>query len=361
MNSFGHIFRITSFGESHGAGIGVVVDGCPSGLELDLAAIQHDLDRRRPGQSRITTQRKEPDQFELLSGTVGKITTGSPLAFFVKNKDQRSKDYDHIEAQFRPSHADFTYFSKYKIRDHRGGGRSSARETIARVIGGGVAKQLLAKVAGIQIDAWVSSVGNIDWDEWPAEVVLAGEASQMVRCPDASTASRMVEAIDKARKEGDSLGGIISCRATGVPRGLGEPIYGKLEALLASAMLSINATKGFEIGSGFAGTRMRGSEHNDLMYATDEGELRTRTNRSGGVQGGISNGEDVQFRVAFKPTSTLMKDQQTVDAKGNPVTVKGKGRHDPCVVPRAVPIVEAMTALVLADLWRIGLGSSIEP
>lgn len=376
MNSFGNIFKITSFGESHGAGIGVVVDGCPSGLELDLMAIQADLDRRRPGQSRITTQRKEPDAFELLSGTVGTVTTGSPLAFFVRNKDQRSKDYDHISQQFRPSHADFTYFNKYKIRDHRGGGRSSARETIARVIGGGVAKQLLAKVAGIRIDAWVSHVGEIGWLDWPGGdkefgeggalpgsgsgvLHLETEASQMVRCPDAATAERMVAAIDAARKDGDSLGGIVSCRATNMPIGLGEPIYGKLEALLASAMLGINATKGFEIGSGFGGTRLRGSEHNDAFYEDAAGRIRTRTNNSGGVQGGISNGEDIRFRVAFKPTSTVMKDQESVDAEGNAVTLKGKGRHDPCVVPRAVPIVEAMTALVLADLWRIGLGSSV--
>lgn len=360
MNSFGNIFKITSFGESHGAGIGVVVDGCPAGLTLDLLAIQHDLDRRRPGQSRITTQRKEPDAFELLSGTVGTVTTGSPLAFFVRNKDQRSTDYDHIAQQFRPSHADFTYFNKYKIRDHRGGGRSSARETIARVIGGGVAKQLLAKVAGIKIDAWVSHVGEIAWPEWPGEFELATEASQMVRCPDADTAAQMVAAIDTARKEGDSMGGIVSCRATYMPVGLGEPIYGKVEALLASAMLGINATKGFEIGSGFDGTRLRGSQHNDAFYEAEDGKIRTRTNNSGGVQGGISNGEDIRFRVAFKPTSTLMKDQNSVDSEGNAVTVKGKGRHDPCVVPRAVPIVEAMTALVLADLWRIGLGSSLE-
>lgn len=370
MNSFGNIFKITSYGESHGAGIGVVVDGCPAGLDLDLMAIQADLDRRRPGQSRITTQRKEPDAFELLSGTVGTVTTGSPLAFFVRNKDQRSKDYDHISQQFRPSHADFTYFNKYKIRDHRGGGRSSARETIARVIGGGVAKQLLAKVAGIQIDAWVSHVGEIEWLDWVGDVSaesekansgihLKTEACKMVRCPDPATAERMVAAIDAARKDGDSLGGIVSCRATRVPIGLGEPIYGKVEALLASAMLSINATKGFEIGSGFAGTRLRGSEHNDTFYEDADGRIRTRTNNSGGVQGGISNGEDIRFRVAFKPTSTLMKDQESVDSDGNAVVLKGKGRHDPCVVPRAVPIVEAMTALVLADLWRIGLGSSI--
>jgi len=361
MNSFGTLFKITSFGESHGAGIGVVIDGCPAGLELDLEAIQTDLERRRPGQSRITTQRKEPDAFELLSGTVHTTTTGAPLAFMVRNKDQRSKDYDHIAQQFRPSHADYTYFNKYGIRDHRGGGRSSARETIARVIGGGVAKQLLAKVAGIQIDAWVSSAGPVSWQAWPeGPFTLDSEAARMVRCPDLDAAEQMVAAIDTARKDGDSLGGIVSCRAMGMPIGLGEPIYGKIEALLASAMLGINATKGFEIGSGFAGTQMRGSAHNDEFYETEEGAIRTRTNRSGGVQGGISNGEDLRFRVAFKPTSTLMKDQSSVDAEGNTVTVKGKGRHDPCVVPRAVPIVEAMTALVLADLWRIGLGSKLD-
>ncbi len=381
MNSFGKIFKITSFGESHAAGVGVVVDGCPSGLDLDLMSIQADLDRRRPGQSRITSQRKEPDTFELLSGTAGTVTTGSPLAFFVRNKDHRPQDYDHISRQFRPSHADFTYLKKYKIRDHRGGGRSSARETIARVIGGGVAKQLLARVAGTRIDAWVSQVGEIEWPEWPSGgsefenegfrvldpdtqeekhyqgLLFETEASQMVRCPDAATAERMVAAINAAQKDGDSLGGIVSCRVTNMQVGLGEPVYGKLEALLASAMLGINATKGFEIGSGFRGVRMRGSEHNDVFFEDEAGRIRTRTNNSGGVQGGISNGEDLCFRVAFKPTSTLMKDQESVDEGGNPVTLEGKGRHDPCVVPRAVPIVEAMAALVLADLWRIGLGS----
>ena len=359
MNTFGHLFRITSFGESHGRGIGVVIDGCPAGLHIDTAAIQTDLERRRPGQSRITTQRKEPDQFEILSGTVDNVSTGSPIACMVWNKDQRSKDYSHIEQKFRPSHADYTYFAKYGIRDHRGGGRSSARETIARVIGGGIAKQLLAEKLGARCEAWVSSVGTIDMDpDWDDEVALATEATQMVRCPEAGTAEEMVAAIDAARKAGDSLGGIVTGRVQGLPAGLGEPVYGKLHALLGAAMLGINAVKGFEIGSGFAGTRMRGSEHNDLFYEED-GRIRTQTNRSGGVQGGISNGEDLRFRVAFKPTSMLMRDQNSVDAGGNATVVKGKGRHDPCVVPRAVPIVEAMAALVLADLYLLNLGRKL--
>lgn len=359
MNSFGNLFRITSFGESHGRGIGVVIDGCPAGLHLDTAAIQEDLERRRPGQSRITTQRKEPDQFEILSGTVDDVTTGAPLACMVWNKDQRSKDYSHIEQKFRPSHADFTYFSKYGIRDHRGGGRSSARETIARVIGGGVAKQLLALKLGVKIEAWVSAVGPLRMDpDWDGAIQLESEHSQMTRCPEPEMATEMVQLIESIRKAGDSLGGVVTCRAQNVPPGLGEPIYGKLHALLGAAMLGINAVKGFEIGSGFDGARMRGSEHNDLFYE-EEGRIRTRTNRSGGVQGGISNGEDIRFRVAFKPTSTLMRDQNSVDAEGNATVVKGKGRHDPCVVPRAVPIVEAMAALVLADLYLINLGRKV--
>lgn len=359
MNTFGNLFRITSFGESHGKGIGVVIDGCPAGLELDLEAIQHELDRRKPGQSKITTQRKEPDHFELLSGTVNRTTTGSPLAFMVWNKDQRSGDYSHIEKQFRPSHADYTYFAKYGIRDHRGGGRSSARETIARVIGGTVARQFLAKACGMRFEAWVSGVGSLQLEGWPQDMTLNTEDAQMVRCPDVEMAGKMVSSIKTARKAGDSLGGIVSARIADVPAGLGEPIYGKLEALLASAMLSINATKGFEVGSGFAGTHMHGSEHNDLFYTDDTGRIRTSTNRSGGVQGGISNGEEVLFRVAFKPTSTLMRDQQSVNAEGEAAVVKGKGRHDPCVVPRAVPIVEAMSALVMADLYLMNLGRKI--
>jgi len=360
MNTFGQIFRITSFGESHGRGIGVVVDGCPAGLALDLNAIQEDLERRRPGQSRITTQRKEPDQFEILSGTVDNVTTGAPIACMVWNKDQRSKDYSHIEQKFRPSHADYTYFKKYGLRDHRGGGRSSARETIARVIGGGIAKQLLALKFGIQIDAWVAAVGTVEMERyWDKAMELTTENAKMVRCPDEEKADAMVAAIEAARKAGDSLGGIVACRASNVPVGLGEPIYGKLHALLGAAMLGINAVKGFEIGSGFNGARMKGSDHNDQFYTDDEGRIRTRTNYSGGVQGGISNGENIEFRVAFKPTSTLMRDQDSVDAEGKSTVVKGKGRHDPCVVPRAVPIVEAMAALVLADLYLLNLGRQV--
>lgn len=358
-NSFGRIFRFTTFGESHGAGIGVVIDGCPAGLDLDLEAIQLDLDRRKPGQSKIVTQRKESDRFEVLSGLVGTVTSGAPIACFIRNENQRSKDYDHIEQIFRPSHADFTYYSKYGIRDHRGGGRSSARETAARVIAGGIAKQLLSKVAGVHVHAWVQAVHDIAMQSPPDSMDLLTEDQKMVRCPDPELASKMVAAIQEARKEGNSLGGVIECRAKGVPVGLGEPIYGKLEAQLASAMLSINATKGFEIGSGFSGTRMKGSEHNDEFFTDSEGKTRTRTNRSGGVQGGISNGEDVWFRVAFKPTSTLMRDQNTVNAEGKTAIAKGKGRHDPCVLPRAVPVVEAMAAAVLADLWLLSRLSQV--
>lgn len=358
MNTFGTLFTITSFGESHGRGVGVVVDGCPAGLALDFDAIQSDLDRRKPGQSKITTQRKEPDRFEVLSGLVDGTTTGSPIACMVWNKDQRSKDYSHIEQKFRPSHADFTYFSKYGIRDHRGGGRSSARETIARVIGGAIARQLLAKTCGMEFEAWVSGVGPLELPGWPEDISFKGEAGNMVRCPDVDMAEKMVALITEARKEGDSLGGVVSCRIKGVPPGLGEPTYGKLHALLSFGMMGINAVKGFEIGSGFAGTQMRGSEHNDLFYKEGD-RIRTRTNNSGGVQGGISNGEDILFRVAFKPTSTLMRDQMSVDAEGNEAVVKGKGRHDPCVVPRAVPIVESMAALVMADLYLIGKRSKL--
>lgn len=357
-NSFGRIFRFTSFGESHGAGIGVVIDGCPAGLELDRPAIQQDLDRRKPGQSRITTQRKESDTFELLSGVVNNVTTGAPLAFFIRNEDARPQDYAHIEQVFRPSHADYTYFAKYGIRDHRGGGRSSARETAARVIAGAVAKQLLDAACGIQFDTWVQAIGEISLDKMPAKIAFESESAAMVRCPDPDVAAEMVSAIDSVRKAGDSLGGVVQCRIKNVPAGLGEPIYYKVESQLAAAMLTINATKGFEIGSGFAGTQMKGSEHNDV-FIEKEGRIRTVTNRSGGVQGGISNGEEIYFRVAFKPTSTLMRDQQTVDAEGKAAVAKGKGRHDPCVVPRAVPVVEAMAAVVMADLHLLSRLSRI--
>ena len=351
-NTFGNLFRISSFGESHGAGIGVVIDGCPSGIQLDRSYIQAELNKRKPGQSRITTQRKEADEFELLSGHVEDVTTGAPLAFFVRNTNARSKDYDHISQIFRPSHADYTYFAKYQVRDHRGGGRSSARETIARVIGGAVAQLYLNQVSNIHVEAWVQSIHQVSLEKLPEQVEFHTEYERTVRCPDAEIAEQMYQRIDEARKQGNSVGGVIACRIKGVPPGLGEPIYNKLPATLASAMLSINAVKGFEIGSGFGGTTLYGSEHNDPFYMEGE-RIRTRTNNSGGVQGGISNGEDVWFKVAFKPTSTIMQDQESVDAEGNSVIVQGKGRHDPCVVPRAVPIVEAMAALVIADFFML--------
>lgn len=351
-NTFGRLYRFTSFGESHGEGIGVVIDGCPSGLALDLAAIQADLDRRKPGQNAITTQRKESDIFRILSGTVKGVTTGAPLTFFVPNEDQRPQDYDEIGQVFRPSHADYTWYAKFGLADRDGGGRSSARETLARVIAGAVAKQLL-HAQGVAIHAYVHAIGGVALDASPSSLELSGEACQLTRCPDAAKAALMLSAIEAARDAGDSLGGIIACTASGVSAGWGNPVYDKLEARLASAMLSINATKGFEIGSGFAGTQQRGSEHNDVFYTDAEGKLRTRTNNSGGVQGGISNGEDITFRVAFKPTSTIRREQETVTVAGESTTLAAKGRHDPCVVPRAVPIVEAMCAVVLADFMLL--------
>lgn len=347
-NSFGNLYRITTFGESHGEGIGVVIDGCPPGVRLDRAFIQSELDRRKPGQNRITTQRKEADEFRLLSGHVEDVTTGTPLAFFVANQNVRSKDYSHIKDVFRPSHADYTYHAKYGTRDYRGGGRSSARETVARVIGGAVAKLWLRQQGDIRIEAWVQSIHDIALTTAPDAIELLTEYQQAVRCPDPEIAEEMYHRIDDVRKAGDSVGGVVACRIRGVVPGIGEPVYAKLPAMLGFAMLGINAVKGFEVGSGFAGTHMKGSEHNDAFY-TDEGRVRTRTNHSGGVQGGISNGEEIYFRVAFKPTATIMQDQESVDAAGNSVVVQGKGRHDPCVVPRAVPIVESMAAIVLAD------------
>ena len=349
LNTEGHIFRFTTFGESHGAGIGVVVDGVPAGLKLDLYRIQAELDRRRPGTSRITTQRRESDKFELLSGFFDDKTTGTPLGFWVANEQARSGDYDHIARAFRPSHADFTYQAKFGFRDYRGGGRSSARETIGRVIAGAVAKQLLEAVTNIRIEAWVEQIHHIELGYVPGEISLETDACRAVGCPDPVVAEQMYQHIDAIRKAGDSVGGVIACRAVGMPAGLGEPIYSKLDARLAAAMLSINAVKGFEIGSGFGGTRMKGSEHNDT-FVNQEGKIRTKTNHSGGVQGGISNGEDIFFRVAFKPTATIMQPVETLDEHGEPIILPAKGRHDPCVVPRAVPIVEAMCATVLADL-----------
>ncbi|MEH0158449.1 chorismate synthase [Limibacter armeniacum] len=350
MNTLGQIFKITTFGESHGKAIGVTIDGCPAGLELSETDIQNELDRRRPGQSKITTQRKEADKVEIFSGVFEGMTTGTPISMVIFNEDQRSKDYSHIKDQFRPSHADYTYHVKYGVRDYRGGGRSSARETAARVAAGAVAKQLLAK-AGISFQAYVSEVGNIKVDDDYSKLDFSQIEQNIVRCPDAQKADQMVELIDNIRKNRDTIGGIVSCVIKGVPAGLGEPIFDRLHAELGKAMLSINAVKGFEYGSGFEGTKMKGSEHNDAFYQDLAGNIRTATNHSGGIQGGISNGEDIYFKVAFKPVATIMIDQESVDADGNTAIVTGKGRHDPCVVPRAVPIVEAMAALVIADHW----------
>ncbi len=348
-NSYGKAFTISTFGESHGPGIGVVIDGCPSGLELDMDKIRLEMQRRKPGQSRLTTQRKEEDEIQILSGVFEGRTTGTPLCIFIPNENQKPKDYAHLEQTFRPSHADFTYQTKYGIRDFRGGGRSSARETAARVAAGAVAKQIL-ETAGIKILAYVQQVGFIQVEKSYQELNLELTESNDVRCPDPETALQMEALIDTVRKEKDTIGGLVRCICTGVPVGLGEPVFDKLHAELGKAMLSINAVKGFQIGSGFSSLGMRGSEHNDEFYS-ENGQIRTRTNHSGGVQGGISNGEDIYFDVAFKPVATIMQDQNSVDADGNPVIVEGKGRHDPCVLPRAVPIVEAMAALVLVDFW----------
>lgn len=341
-NTFGKLFQLTTFGESHGVAIGGIIDGCPAGLELDMEAIQYQLDRRKPGQSKITTQRKESDKVQFLSGLFEGRTLGTPIGFIIPNEDQKSKDYSHIKDIYRPSHADFTYQAKYGFRDYRGGGRSSARETASRVVGGAIARQLLP---GIAIHAYVSSVGDLDMEIPYHELDLTKTDDNIVRCPHPATAEKMIEKIDAARKAGDTLGGVVSCVIQGVPAGWGEPVFDKLHSELGKAMLSINAVKGFEYGSGFAGTRMKGSEHNDSFNSGGG----TKTNHSGGIQGGISNGEDIYFRVGFKPIATIMQDQSSINEKGEEVTVKGKGRHDPCVVPRAVPIVEAMAALVLAD------------
>lgn len=345
-NSYGTLFRITTFGESHGPAIGVVIDGCPAGLEIDEAFIQHELGRRKPGQSRITTQRKEDDTCKILSGVFEGKSTGTPIAIVIENTDQRSKDYSHIAETFRPSHADFTYDAKYGIRDYRGGGRSSARETAARVAAGAIAKMFLQQ-DGVSIDAYVSQVGAIQAPHYQ-ELDLSKTDDNIVRCPDPETAEKMIAHIDQVRLNRDTIGGIVTCVIHNAPVGLGEPVFDKLHAELGKAMLSINAVKGFEYGSGFEGVKLLGSQHNDSFY-NDDGRIRTRTNFSGGIQGGISNGEDIYFKVAFKPVATIMQDQQSVDVHGSETTVSGKGRHDPCVVPRAVPIVEAMAALVLAD------------
>lgn len=350
-NSFGKLFTITTFGESHGKAIGAIVDGCPAGLTIDESIIQIDLDRRKPGQSKITTQRKEADQVQILSGVFEGKTTGSPVGLLIWNEDAKSKDYSHIADKFRPSHADYTYQQKYGIRDYRGGGRSSARETAARVAGGSLAKQYLKSV-GIQVFAYVSQVGPLKLEKNYLELDLSSTDQNIVRCPDAEMADKMIAYIDDTRKKRDTTGGVVTGVIKGVPVGLGEPVFDRLHAELGKAMLSINAVKGFEYGSGFAGVEMYGSEHNDL-FRNEGGKIKTLTNHSGGIQGGISNGEDIYFSVAFKPVATLMQDQDSVDNGGNPVTVSGKGRHDPCVVPRAVPIVEAMAAMVIADNYLI--------
>lgn len=349
-STYGKNFKIATFGESHGTAIGVVVEGCPAGVAFDLAFIQQELDRRKPGQSRITTQRKEADTVQVLSGVFEGKTTGTPIAMMIWNEDQRSKDYSHISQQYRPSHADYTYQVKYGVRDYRGGGRSSARETAARVAAGALAKLLLNDL-GVNIQAYVSQVGKLKLEKEYHELDLSLTDTNAVRCPDPETASEMFEYIDDIRKQGDSIGGVVSCVVTGTPVGWGEPVFDKLHAELGKAMLSINAVKGFEYGSGFAGIELQGSAHNDAFYTDENGRVRTRTNHSGGIQGGISNGEDIFFRVAFKPVATIMQDQESVNQDGDSITVQGKGRHDPCVLPRAVPIVEAMTALVLADFY----------
>jgi chorismate synthase len=347
-NTFGHSFRLTTWGESHGDAVGVVVDGCPPRLPLSVDDIQKELDRRRPGQSEISSQRKEGDKAEILSGVFDGLTLGTPISIGVWNQDARSRDYEDMRTMFRPSHADYTYQAKYEIRNWMGGGRASARETIGRVAAGAIAKKILAMEHGVEIVGYVKQVWTLQAQVDPETVSAADVESNIVRCPDQDLAVLMEERIKEARKDGDSLGGIVEAVARNVPAGLGEPVFDKLEADLGKAMLSLPACKGFEVGSGFGGITMTGSEHNDPFYS-DGGRIRTRTNNSGGIQGGISNGESIVIRAAFKPTATIMKPQETVDEDGNPAVLKGRGRHDPCVLPRAVPIVESMMALVLVD------------
>lgn len=350
-STFGHTFRSTTFGESHGGGVGVVVDGCPPRLPITVEEIQADLDRRRPGQSRLVTQRQEADRVEILSGVFDGYTTGSPIALLVRNTDARSEAYEHLRDLYRPSHADYTTDAKYGIRNWQGGGRASARETIGRVASGAIARSLLRQVAGVEILGWVASVHDIDADVDSAAVTLDQVESTPTRCPDPAAAARIETAIDMARRAGDSLGGTVTCVARNVPPGLGDPVFDKLDATLGGAMLSLPAAKGVEIGSGFAGTRLTGLTHNDPFEPGPDGRPRTTTNRSGGIQGGISNGEEVVVRVAFKPTATISSAQKTVTRDNEATELEAKGRHDPCVLPRAVPLVEAMVALVLADHW----------
>jgi chorismate synthase len=348
---YGNLFRISTFGESHGGGVGVVLEGCPPRLPIDVAEIQRDLDRRRPGQSVLTTPRQEADRAEILSGVFDGRTLGTPIAIVVRNKDARPSAYEEMRDIYRPSHADFTTEAKYGIRNWQGGGRASARETIGRVAAGAIARKLLREVAGIEVLAWVRRVQNIDSKVDPETVTLAAIDANDVRCPDPDAAQQMFELIDSIRRQGDSVGGVVECVARSVPAGLGDPVFDKLEAELAKAMMSLPAAKGFEVGSGFEGTAMIGSEHNDPFITDSKGRTRTASNRSGGIQGGISNGESINLRVAFKPTATVRTAQQTVNRQGEAVTLEASGRHDPCVLPRAVPMVEAMVCLVLADHW----------
>ena len=351
MNTFGNIFRLTTFGESHGEAVGGVIDGMPAGIDIDLEFIQKELNRRRPGQSSITTSRQEPDQVELLSGMFEGKSTGCPIGFIVRNTNQHSQDYENLRCLFRPSHADYTYYQKYGIRDHRGGGRSSARITISRCVGGALAKLVLRQL-GISVQAYTSQVGDIALKGDYTQYDLSLTETNAVRCPDAAKAAQMEALIAKLKAEGDTIGGIITCIVKGCPAGLGEPEFGKLHAALGSAMLSINAVKGFEYGEGFSGVTARGSEQNDVLRMID-GQITTITNHSGGIQGGISNGQDIYFRVAFKPVATILSEQETVDTEGNPTRFTAKGRHDPCVLPRAVPVVEAMAAMTILDFYLL--------
>ena len=348
MNTFGEIFRLTTFGESHGPAIGGVIDGMPAGISIDLGVVQREIDRRRPGQSALTTPRKESDRVEILSGLFEGKTTGTPIGFIIRNENQHSADYDNLRDLFRPSHADYTYYNKYGIRDHRGGGRASARETAARCVAGAFAKIAL-QAYGIDVKAYTSQVGGIALPGTYKDYDLNAIESNAVRCPDAATAEKMADLIKSVKAEGDTIGGIITGVITGVPVGVGEPVFGKLHAALGAAMLSINAAKGFDYGSGFAGVAQRGSEQNDLFVTDNEGHVHTLTNNSGGIQGGISNGEDIYFRVAFKPVATLLREQATIDKEGHAATVKARGRHDACVLPRAVPVVESMAAMTVLD------------
>lgn len=358
MNTFGKIFTVTTYGESHGAAVGGVVDGMPAGVDIDLDFIQKELSRRRPGQSKITTSRNEPDQVELLSGVFEGKSTGCPIGFVVRNTNQHSQDYENMRCTFRPSHADYTYQTKYGVRDHRGGGRTSARITIGRCVAGALAKLALNQL-GINIQAYTSQVGSIALENDYKKYDLSLTETNAVRCPDLEKAKQMEELISKVKEEGDTIGGVITCVVKGCPVGLGEPEFDKLHAVLGHAMLSINAVKGFEYGAGFAGVSQRGSEQNDVFVAGENGKIHTATNNSGGIQGGLSNGEDIYFRVAFKPVATLLMEQDTVDMEGNPTVLKARGRHDPCVLPRAVPIVEAMAAMVILDAVLLNRTSRI--